>query len=319
MKQNVRDEQAPLSGVWPIVTTPFDGAGRLDVDGLGNVVEHIIGSGAHGLVYPAIASEFQTLSADERRTAVDHVIAVTDGRRPVVVGISSADDHTSPAALANHAATRAAAGVMLMPRPSDARDPGAIRDAFSAVAAACGLPIILQNAPGPLGPALSADAVRLIVEAVPSIQYVKEETQPCGQRITKLLRAMPSGLAGVFGGAGGRFVLDELARGAVGTMPACEFTALHVALYDRFAAGDRAEARRLFNALLPLLNFESVFRTPATKFILHRMGIIDSPRHRDDNPDLDDADRLELITILENMGARARINPPNILGLAADG
>jgi 4-hydroxy-tetrahydrodipicolinate synthase len=139
------------------------------------------------------------------------------------------------------------------------------------------------------------------MEAVPAVRYVKEEVQPCGQRITGLLASLP-GLEGVFGGAGGRFVLDELARGALGSMPACEFTDLHVELYKQFKSGNRAAARRLFNRLLPLLNFESVFRTPATKLILHRMNIIESPLHRDDNPVLDPLDREELWSILDDMG-----------------
>src|SRR5690606_40678713 len=95
----------------------------------------------------------------------------------------------------------------------------------------------------------------------------------------------------------------------------CEFTAWHVQLYERFAAGDRAEARRLFNALLPLLNFESVFRTTATKFILHRMGVIDSPRHRDDNPALDEADQRELLVILEQMGALPAGRATSVAGI----
>jgi len=166
------------------------------------------------------------------------------------------------------------------------------------------LPIILQNALPPLGPALSTEAVADIVRSVPRIRYVKEETLPCGQRISSLL-AEKTGLVGVFGGAGGRFVLDELARGALGSMPACEFTAFHVEIYERFRSGKKAEARRLFNRLLPLLNFESVFRTTATKYILHDMGVIESRRYRDHNPDLDESDRAELSLILEDMRAWA--------------
>ena len=70
--------QTLLSGVLPIVTTPFSGDGRVDLSSLTRVVEHILSSGAHGLVYPAIASEFQTLSPEERRGAVEHVLATSD-------------------------------------------------------------------------------------------------------------------------------------------------------------------------------------------------------------------------------------------------
>jgi 4-hydroxy-tetrahydrodipicolinate synthase len=307
-----------LAGVWPIATTPFADDGRLDLSGLTRVVEHILEGGAHGLVYPAIASEFQTLDAGERRAAVEHLMRATAGRRPVIVGISSMAADMSPAALAEHAARQKAAAVMLMPAPGEQSGVASVIALFKSVAGVCGLPIVLQNAPPPLGPALSMDAITEVVAAVPSIRYVKEETQPCGQRIMRLIHGAVD-LDGVFGGAGGRFVLDELARGATGSMPACEFTAMHVRLYERFAAGDRTEARRLFNALLPLLNFESVFRTPATKFILHRMGVIDSPRHRDDNPDLDEADRRELLFILEQLGALTVAGADAAAGIAGNG
>lgn len=299
------DAAVPLAGVWPIVTTPFDDDGRLDLVGLANVAEHILAGGAAGLVYPAIASEFQTLTAEERRLAVEHLLTLVGDRRPVIVGVSSHDDRIQSASLAEHAAACGAIAVMFMPRPAASGNLPTSHDVLADIASAADLPIVLQNAPPPLGPALGIPGMVDLLERIPHIRYVKEETLPCGQRISRLLQNRPLGLAGVFGGAGGRFVLDELARGAVGSMPACEFTAMHVAVYERFRSGDLAGARRLFNVLLPLLNFESVFRTPATKQILYRMGIIGSPRHRDENPSLDEHDRSELFSILEDMGSWA--------------
>jgi 4-hydroxy-tetrahydrodipicolinate synthase len=293
-----RTQDGSWRGVWPIITTPFDDAGRLDLNGLGSVVEHVLRGGAHGVVYPAIASEFQTLDRDERHAAIERVLSAVAGRRPVIVGVSTVGGDLHPPSLAEAAERLGAAGVMFMPapRPSDG-----VASVVAAVAEASVLPIVLQNAPAPLGPTLPVEAIADVIRGVPAIRYVKEEVPPCGQRITRLLEAAGGRLQGVFGGAGGRFVLDELARGASGSMPACEFTNLHVRLYDLIAAGDPTAARRLFNAMLPLLNFESVFRTSATKFILHRMGVIDSTRHRDGNPELDANDRRELVTILDGL------------------
>ena len=42
-------------------------------------------------------------------------------------------------------------------------------------------------------------------------------------------------------------------------MPACETADLHVALWESLEAGDTDGARRLFNQMLPLLNYESMF------------------------------------------------------------
>lgn len=94
---------------------------------------------------------------------------------------------------------------------------------------------ILNNAaerPGvPNGAALPPEKVAEVAAAVPAIRYVKEETLPCGQHVTRILAAAKGSLDGVMGGAGARFVLDELARGANGTMPALELADAHAALW----------------------------------------------------------------------------------------
>ena len=77
-------------------------------------------------------------------------------------------------------------------------------------------------------------AIARLVAEVPAVRYVKEETMPCGQRISALLATREIGdvphFIGVLGGAGGHYILDELARGALGTMPACELTDIHVTM-----------------------------------------------------------------------------------------
>ena len=120
------DGLVTLAGVWPIVTTPFDDRGELDLAGLTRVVHHIADGGAHGLVYPAIASEFQVLSNDERRKAVEHVLGIAKGRLPVIVGFSSSIEAIPPAPLARHAEESGAAAVMLMP-------PAAMRSGLQAI------------------------------------------------------------------------------------------------------------------------------------------------------------------------------------------
>src|SRR5680860_1598213 len=130
--------------------------------------------------------------------------------------------------------------------------PGVTR-LFTELAAAIDLPLILQNAPPPLGSAYGPDAIKDLVAKVPQIRYVKEETSPGGQRITRLLDDPPAALAGVFGGAGGRFIMDELNRGAIGAMPASEITEVHVRIFELYRQGDVADARALYNRSLPLL------------------------------------------------------------------
>src|SRR5690606_27401226 len=124
---------------------------------------------------------------------------------------------------------------------------------------------------------------------------------PGGQRITKLLEAAPAGLKGVFGGAGGRYIMDELNRGAIGAMPASEITEVHVQIFELFRAGDVAGARALYNRSLPVLTFQAVFRMDMTKEVLKRRGVISSTHVRVGSVPLDAADQTELGVLLEEI------------------
>ena len=136
---------------------------------------------------------------------------------------------------------------------------------------------------------------------MPGVEYVKEETLPCGQRISQLLAAAPSNLRGVFGGAGGRYITDELARGACGTMPACELIDLHVRQFALHRAGDHRGVRVLFDRMLPLLNFQAVFRMAMTKEVLRRRGVIEATHVRAAGPRLDAGDMRELSAMLDEI------------------
>ena len=285
-----------LEGVYPIVATPFRDDGAADLGDLRALVDFIVRAGVDGIVFPGVASEVETLAADERGSLVDAVAKANARRVPLVVGVSAADAEAA-GALAHHAKEVGAAAVMAMLPPAFKDVPGA-QVAYYRRIAAVGLPIILQNAPPPAGCGLAPERIVEIVAQVPGVAYVKEETLPCGQRISRLLALAPPGLAGVFGGAGGRYITDELARGACGTMPACELADLHVRQFALHRAGDAAGVRRLFDRMLPLLNFQAVFRMAMTKEVLRRRGVIQATHVRAAGPKLDAGDLRELDAIL---------------------
>ena len=287
-----------LSGVFPIVPTPFRPDRSPDVGDLTRVVEFIVTAGADGLVFPGVASEFETLASEERRTLVSAVAAAVRGRIPLVVGVSAADANAAIGHAAQAREVRAVA-VMAM-APASMRDDDAAQVDYYRRIAAERLPVILQNQPTPPGCGWSPERIAEIVAAVPEIAYVKEETLPCGQRITRLLDLIPV-LSGVFGGAGGRYITDELARGACGTMPASELVDLHVKQFAAHRAGDTAEVRRLFTRMLPLLNFQAVFRMAMTKEVLRRRGVITATHVRAAGPKLDAGDMRELDALLEEL------------------
>ena len=290
-------EARPISGVCPVLATPFDDDGVPDAPGLARIAEFAIRCGADALVYPGVASEVEQLSDSERNALLDVLATTARGRVPFIVGATAA--HLPATILHLHkAASLGAAAAMVMAPARLAGDTAALIDYYRSLAAATDVPIMLQNAPPPAGAGFDMSAIARVVAEVPAVRYVKEETMPCGQRISALLATREIGDApdfiGVLGGAGGRYILDELARGALGTMPACELTDIHVTMVAAWRAGNRGFARTLYNRSLPLLNFQAVFRWAMTKEVLKRRGVIGSAHVRAPGPRLDRQDETEL-------------------------
>jgi len=290
----------PVTGVWPVLPTPFTPDGAPDEAGLAAVTAYALRSGVDGVVYPGVASEYAELSPDERARLVGVVAdACRRGGGALVIG-GSAPDAAVTHDVMRMAGRVGAAAVMIM-APRDRTAAPSIIDFFRDAAAAADVPIMLQNAPPPAGSGLAVDVVLDVVRAVPAIAYVKEEAMPSGARISRLIEGAPSSLRGVLGGAGGRYITDELARGAVGTMPAVELAELHVALFAAHRAGDRRAVRAWFNRMLPILNLQAVFRWALTKEVLSRRGIIAHAGKRAAGPELDAGDRRELGECLDEL------------------
>lgn len=289
-----------LAGAFPVLPTIFNAQGDVDEAGFRRVVEWVIESGADGVVFPGLASEYDHLSLEERRRLIVITGEIARGRAAFVTGCGGHNDEES-AALIGMAAEAGAAAAMVVTPARKGADAQALADFYNFLSDAAPVPIMLQNAPKPMGLGLTPAEVLAVVERAPGIRYVKEENAPCGQRITALRDAGGSALAGIFGGAGGRYITDELARGAIGTMPAAEIADLHVTLIAAHRAGDWARVRMLFERTLPLLNMQAVYRWRLTKEVLRRRGLIESTFVRAPGPALDAGDLKELDELMAGL------------------
>lgn len=292
---------AQFRGVFTIPVTPFDLAGNLDEESLQRCVDFCIQAGAHGLVCPVNASEFTSLTDHERRRVAEIVTATADHRLPVVIGVSGTTSHHA-ALFARHAREIGADAVIAMPPYVKKATPAEITEYFKVVAASAQLPVFIQNYPAPIGTPLSASFLAELVQTIDGLAYIKEETSPPGHVITAILAAAGPRLHGVMGGMAGRFLLDEFRRGSCGTMPACEVTDVHVALWNALDAGDEPRARTIFNHLLPLLNMEWLYGATVYKEVLRRRGVIATATLRGPGMStLDAFDHQELDRILADV------------------
>lgn len=291
-----------VEGVLPVVPTPFDENGNIDLRSLERVVDDAVRQRAAALVYPGVASEDVLLSAEERAACIATVLRTADGRVPVVAGVNA----DRPEAMVTYAAALAEQGVSAVMAMAIPAMNGDTEMWLSQVAAAlAGKPIILQNLGAPRGADLSPAQMRALAAKVPAIRYVKEETIPSGQRVSALVEGIGHEFDAVIGGGGARFVFEELDRGATATMPAIELLDLHVDLVKAFLAGDRVRALDLYEASLPLLLLQATYRMRLTKLILKQRGLIACDAVREKLPPLDDKHKSLILEYYERARERA--------------
>ena len=291
----------PWSGIFHILATPFHPDGALDVDGLPRLVESALATGVSGLTILGIAGEAHRLTDEERRRVVEIVVKETAGRRPVAVGVSASGTHLATA-FARMAREHGADALMVAP-PAGLRNLDAVAEYYRTVAAATGLPLVLQDEPVTTQVTMPAPFIADLCAAIPEIRAVKLEEPPTLPKITRL-RALFGDRVAIFGGLGGVYFFEELSRGADGAMTGFPFPEALGAIREHFVAGRRDAARALFYRWLPLIRYESQpGATPGTavgirKEILRRRGFIACAMVRPPAPALDAATHAEIGEIL---------------------
>ena len=292
-----------IKGILPVIPTLFTDDDTVDPGALRSVVRFALDAGAHGVVFPGVASEYNFLSAEERGGLMSVVFDEVGGRVPIIGGASASTSEEAIVA-GQHAKDHGINHLMIMAPSELGQDVDAHREFFARITAELtDVEVILQNAPSPIGAGLNADAIASLVEANPAITYTKEETLPSGPVITVLrAREIPQ-LKGGLGGGGARYIIDELNRGALGALPAVELTDLHVAIYEAHTTGDFEQARELYRYSLPLLGCQMIYRMRSTKYVLKQRGITDRLHVRAPLPELDEFNRQDINTMVEDLKA----------------
>ena len=102
----------PFHGIIPPLVTPLCDRDALDEEGLERLIEHVIGGGVSGIFILGTTGEAPSLSYRLRRDLVSRVCRQTNGRVPVLVGITDTA-FVESVSLAAHAADAGAAAVVL--------------------------------------------------------------------------------------------------------------------------------------------------------------------------------------------------------------
>lgn len=294
-------------GVWNIVPTPFAADGSLDEASLPGLTRFVAGCGVDGMTILGVLGEAGKLSDDERGRVITGVIAAA-GELPVCVGVSHAATDQA-VAYARQAAALGAHSLMLAPPTLAKPNDPAVLAHYRAVASAVDVPIVVQDHPASSGVHMSVDLLTTIADQVPRCRTIKLEDEPSPPKVSRLLAADPD--LRILGGLGAIMLLEELRRGAVGTMTGFGFPELLVEIVRRYAAGDEAGARETFHRIMPIIRFENQpgLNLAIRKHIYRRRGAIANERLRAPGAVLDAATIADLDAVLEAVGLADRLAP----------
>jgi 4-hydroxy-tetrahydrodipicolinate synthase len=269
-----------LTGVYPVVSTPFDAHDEIDVPILHREIDWLINCEVDGLTI-AMVSEVLRLSESERRALAESTVSHVAGRVPVITSVG-AETTRLAVAYAQHAQEIGARAVMAISPMAVALPDEQITTYFRHIIESIDIPVVVQDASGYLGRALPISLYVDLIDTYGADRvYVKPEASPIGPRLSAL-RDASDGRARVFEGTGGLMLVDSFSRGIVGTMPGAEMPWAVVALWRALEARDEQQIRKIHGLIAALVSLQTSLDSfvAVEKHMLVRQGIFTNTNRR---------------------------------------
>jgi len=255
----------PLQGIFPIAQTPFTESNILDLDSLVEEVRFIDRGRVHGLVWPQMASEWETLTEAERLEGAEAIASVGKKLRPAIVIGVQGPSVAAAVKYSKHANKVGADAIISLP-PSNQNDAKALLEYYREVGRVTDLPLFVQT----VG-TMSVDVVLELYRNIPTLRYVKDEAgQPLARFRT--LREKSNYQLKIFTGSHGKTLIDEMIRGFSGSMPAASFADIYASAWDLWHEGKEKEALEMFGNAAVLINEVTAY-DEGMKYILCLRGV----------------------------------------------
>ncbi|MDR3023799.1 4-hydroxy-tetrahydrodipicolinate synthase [Chryseobacterium sp.] len=185
-----------LKGVGVALVTPFNEDLSVDFDSLTKLVEYNIENGTNYLVVLGTTAEAATLSAEEKKQVIEHIIKVNNKRLPLVLGIGGNDtlDVKKQIEAADLSAFEAVLSVS--PYYNKPNQEGLYQ--HYKMLASTGKNIIIYNVPSRTGQNVEADTTLRLAKEFPNLFLIKEAS-PNILQYFDILRKKPEGFSLVSG------------------------------------------------------------------------------------------------------------------------
>lgn len=293
-------EKARMTGVYPILVTPFDQKSRIDEESVRTLVEYNLGAGVHGLGI-AMGSEVLKLTEAERDQLTRTVVDQVRGRVPVVV--NTGGPATDVAVFySKRAADLGADALMCQPPTLSPPTPTETRAYFKTISDAVAIPIFIQDT---ATAHVSAGLAKQIAEESENVRYTKVESMPPAAMVGENVQ-VAGHLLTVFGGAGASYLIEEMRRGSQGTMPWPTMPRELVEIWNGVRSGDEERAWEIFyRTLVPIGRLATGGMRAALqvqKEILRRKGVIKTALVRGPADPLDEHTARDLDALCARLG-----------------
>jgi dihydrodipicolinate synthase/N-acetylneuraminate lyase len=241
-----------LNGITPVMATCFRDDDTIDDKALRKQIDFAIEAGAAAVCGPGFGAEFYKLSDMERYHFVDVLVEHTRKRIPAIAATSCGSTY-STIEFSRYAEKIGADCVMVTaPRTAPLPAPEIIRH-YSKLCDALQIPVMLQDADF-TGAGLPARVFVELAHNHPNFRFAKLEVVLPGEKCAEIVEQSKSQVQIIYG-LGGIAMMDGLAHGASAMMPGAACLEVYVRVYELHKQGRHAEAKELFERLIPYLAF----------------------------------------------------------------
>jgi len=301
-----------IQGIIPIVPTPFNKEEEIAWDDLRALIDFAAFAGACAACLPAYASEFYKLSDEERYQIVSEAVGHSAGRIPIIGQVNHASALRAIDMARKMQQCGASALCIAVPRLFPLTEHDLLRY-FARVLDAISTVVIIQDF-NPGGVCLSTQWIDRLHRQYPHFRYVKLE-EPLMSGKVRSIREATNGGVGVITGWGGMYTIELIPAGICGVMPGLALTDVLALVFRHAVTGERHEAFRLFQRVLPQIVFSlqniELFHH-AEKLLLQARGILRETNVRDAGLELNESDKAHIeflntgiLALLEEVGLPA--------------
>lgn len=208
-----------LKGVGVALVTPFNEDLSVDFESLTKLVEYNIENGTNYLVVLGTTAEAATLSSDEKKQVVEHIIKVNNKRLPLVLGIGGNNTLEVKQQIEDTDLSDFTAVLSVSPYYNKPNQEGLYQ--HYKMLASTGKNIIIYNVPSRTGQNVEAETTLRLANEFPNLFLIKEAS-PNILQYFDILRKKPEGFNLVSGDdeftlpvtlAGGNGVISVIGQG----------------------------------------------------------------------------------------------------------